>query len=671
MLKNLLNRLLPSPAPAAQPGQPAAAPVAQAQAQADGPAEAAPPDAAIARADAAIAQGDVLEAEGDLDGAEAFYREAVGAAPDYARAHLNLGIVRAARGDDEGAIASYERVLAIDPQHAFGNYNYGRLALIRGDLPRAQTLLAAALKTRPDFPQALTAQASVLDAMGRTPEAIHTLRAALSLQPGEAGAWFNLASMLHRQARPDEAEEAIRRVFEGEPGHVGALALLARVLRDQGRPGEALQALGPVVEDAPQSWPDRSLELLLMLFADGLPADEIFRRHVQFGADIERAVPERFDHRGERGDPQRRLRVGYLSCDLHLHTVPYFLLPVLQQHDRSQVEVFCYSFGNTQDGMTEHLRSLSDHWRDLRGRSDDEMADAIHADAIDVLVDLVGHTGVPRPGVFCQRPAPVQVSWLGYLNTTGLTRMDYRLTDERADPPALAQPVHTERLFNLPQSQWCYRPMVDEPLAPVAPLEKHGYVTFGSFNSLVKITDRACRFWGETMARLPGSRLIVANVNPEHKRDAIRRALATAGVSADRVEFLPRVALNRYLALYNRVDIAFDSFPYGGGTTTFDALWMGVPVLAARGETSVARSAASILEALGLDEWIAPAMDRWVDTAVARASDPMALLALRRSLRGRLQASPLMDMPRFVRDLESAYRAMWLERGDALSAARP
>jgi predicted O-linked N-acetylglucosamine transferase (SPINDLY family) len=399
-----------------------------------------------------------------------------------------------------------------------------------------------------------------------------------------------------------------------------------------------------------------------MLFVDGLPADEIFRRHAQFGADIERAVPERFDHRGERGDPQRRLRVGYLSCDLHLHTVPFFLLPLLEQHDRAQVEVFCYSFGAQEDGMTEHLRSLTDHWRDLRGRSDLEMADAIHDDAIDVLVDLVGHTGQPRPGVFCQRPAPVQVSWLGYLNTTGLTRMDYRITDERADPTALAQQVHTERLVYMPVSQWCYRPMVDERIAPIAPLEKNGFVTFGSFNSLVKISDRACRLWGETMARLPGSRLVVANIHSEHKRESIRRLLAAAGVSADRVEFLRRVPLNKYLALFNKVDIALDTFPYGGGTTTFDALWMGVPVLAAVGETSVSRSAASILQALGLDDWIVPSLDRYVETALARASDPFALLALRRTLRERLQASPLADMPRFVRDLEAAYRTMWLER---------
>ncbi len=663
MFKNLLNRILSSPAAPAPVAE--AAPASTAAVEAVPVAAAAPVVAApahVARADALIVEGNAFEEGGDLAQAEARYRDAIAAAPEHARGHLNLGILLADRGDADGAAAAYEQVLAIDPGHAFGNYNYARLALMRGDLARAQSLVATALATRPEFPQALMVQSNALDALGRTPEAIEAMRQALQWQPADAGGWFNLADMLYRQARPDEAEIAVRHVFEGEPGHVGALSLLARILRDQGRPNEALEALRPVVEDDPQAWLNRSFELLLTILSDGIPGDEVYRRHRQFGVDMESVVPERFDHRGDRGDPQRRLRVGYLSCDLHLHTVPYFLLPLLERHDRAQVEVFCYSFGPTEDGMTEHLRSLADHWRDLRGRSDTEMADAIHADGIDVLVDLVGHTGQPRPGVFCQRPAPVQVSWLGYLNTSGLTRMDYRITDARADPPALAQPVYTERLFYMAASQWCYRPMVDEPIAPISPLQKNGFVTFGSFNSLVKITDRACRLWGQAMARLPGSRLLVANIGSEHKREAIRRTLAAAGVSADRVEFLGRVPLNRYLALYNRVDIALDTFPYGGGTTTFDALWMGVPVLAGVGETSVSRSAASILQALGLDEWVVPAMERYVDVAVARASDPMALMALRRTLRERLQASPLTDMPRFVRDLESAYRTMWLER---------
>ncbi|MBW8760383.1 MAG: tetratricopeptide repeat protein [Burkholderiales bacterium] len=652
MFKNLLNRILSTPASRAPTPAPVPA-TTLTPTPALAPAPALPDD--VAGADALIAEGNALEDAGQLARAEALYRQAVAKAPGHARAHLNLGIALAAAGDEDGASAAYERVLAIDPAHPFGNYNYARLALVRGDLARAEALIAAAVRAKPDFAQALVVQSNVLDARGQAAAAIAAIEAALRLRDDDAGAWYNLGTLLMHQARADEAEPALRRALELDAGNVDSLAVLARVQRDQGFAAEALATLGPVVERLPQSWPDRSLELLLTLFADGLSQDEIFRRHARFGADLEQAVPARFQHAASPAP--KRLRVGYLSADLVLHPVTFFLLPVLEQHDRAQVEVFCYAFGKASDGVTDRIRALSDHWRDVAALDDTQIADRIHADGIDVLVDLAGHTGVPRLGVFAQKPAPVQVSWVGYLGTTGLTRMDYRLCDGRTDPIALAQPRHTERLVHLPTSQWCYRPMLVEEIG-AAPFERNGHLTFGSFNAALKLSDAVLQRWGEALARLPGSRLLVANVNSERKRAAIREALARRGVAGERVEFLARVPLNRYFDLYNGVDIALDSFPYGGGTTTLDALWMGVPVATAVGETSVSRSAASVLAEVGLDDWIAPSLDDFVDRVVARASDRDALRRLRRELRPRLQASPITDMPRFVRDLEAAYRAM-------------
>ncbi len=650
MFKNLLNRFLPTPAaPApAVASDPAPAP---APAQLAEPAE--PDD--VAAADALIAEGNALEDAGQLAPAEARYRDAVARAPGHVRAHLNLGIALAAAGDEDGAIAAYERVLAIDPAHPFGNYNYARLALLRGDLPHARLLIEAAVRAKPDFPQALFMQSNVLDALGQPEAAIAAIMAALKLRDDDVGAWFNLGGLLHRQARADDAEVAIRRALALEPGHAEATALLARIQRDQGFAAQALATVQPIVERQPESWPDRSFELLMTLFADTLPADEIFRRHTRFGADLERTVPVRFHHPA-RPAP-RRLRIGYLSGDLLLHTVSFFLLPVLEHHDHEQVEVFCYSFGKTTDGITDRIRTLSDHWRDVLALDETQIADAIHADGIDVLVDLGGHTGVPRLGVFAQKPAPVQVAWIGYLGTTGLTRMDFRLCDARTDPIPLAQAHHTERLVHLPVSQWGYRPMMVENIGG-APFERNGHVTFGSFNAALKLTDSVLQCWGQVLARLPDSRLLVADVSSERKRAAIRDTLAHHGVVGDRVAFLSRVALNKYFDLYNRVDIAFDTFPYGGGTTTLDALWMGVPVATAVGETSVSRSAASLLAEVGLDDWIAPSLDALADLVVARASDRGTLLRLRRELRPRLQASAVTDLPRFVRGLEAAYRSM-------------
>jgi protein O-GlcNAc transferase len=290
------------------------------------------------------------------------------------------------------------------------------------------------------------------------------------------------------------------------------------------------------------------------------------------------------------------------------------------------------------------------------------LADAIHADAIDVLVDLTGHTTIPRLSVFSERPAPVQVSWLGYLNTTGLRQMDYRLTDRRCDPPESAQQFHTERLVMLPESQWCYRPLLESTLDPIAPLERNGHVTFGSFNDSAKLTIPMCRRWAQILSRVPQSRLRIASMRSERKRDIIRREMTSAGIAPDRYEFVSRVDLDKFPALVSTVDLALDSYPYGGGTTTFDCLWMGVPVVTAVGSTPVSRSAASILTALNLEDWIAPTIADYVDVAVARAADHQAIVSLRHVLRSRLQSSPLTDEVRFVHDLEAAYRAMWSAR---------
>lgn len=616
----------------------------------------------IARADALIAEGNALEDAGDLAQAEALYRGAIEAAPGHALAHLNLGLVLAARDDSDGAIAAYEKVLAIAPAHPFGNYNYARLALLRGDTVRAETLIAAALRAKPDFPQALIVQSNVLDALGKTEQAIAAIRAALRLQPQDAGGRFNLASMLYKTADHDAAERALAHALDGDPGNLAALQLSVGILRDQGRTAAALVSVRKLIERDATAWRQRSFELMMMNFVEGIPNEELSRRHFEFGRDLEAAVSVRFEHRADRGDPQRRLRMGYLSSDLQLHPVSLFLAPVLEHHDRSRVEVFCYSFGGKSDPMTERVRKATDQWRDVTEMADTELADAIHADCIDVLVDLMGHSGLARLAVFCQRPAPVQVGWLGYLNTTGLSRMDFRLCDVRTDPPTISQPFHTERLVALPESQWCYQPIGEIPIDPVAPVERNGHITFCSFNSAAKVTPATCRRWGEILLRLPGSRLLIGDTKSASKRASVLADITSAGVAADRIEFLNRVPLGEYMGQFNRVDITLDTFPYGGGTTTFDSLWMGVPVVATVGDIPVSRSAASLLTCLGLSEWIAPALDDYVDMVVARASDRAALAALRRDLRSRLMASPLTDIVRFTRDLETAYRTMWLEK---------
>jgi predicted O-linked N-acetylglucosamine transferase (SPINDLY family) len=642
MLKNLLHRF--------RPRSDSAAPTpVDVQSDDDVPA-----------ADALIVQGNALEDAGDPAQAEQCYRQAVAKAPRHVRAHLNLGIVLGDQGDMEGAAKAYESVLALDPRHPFGNYNFARLLFLQKDLDRAATLVREALRAKPDFPQALVLQAAVREATGHLAEAVDALEEAVRLQPDNAGAWFNLAVQRLKLERYDACEAAVERLLELVPRHAGALALRSRVLREHGFVEEVLAPLAHSVQEDLTNALLRSDELMLLNFVEGISADQLFRRHREFGIDVERDNPARFDRFLGSREPQRRLRIGYVSADLCLHPVALFLKPVLECHDRGGFEIFCYSSTPTPDHITEECRALSDRWRQVDTMSDAKLADAIHADAIDILVDLTGHTGSSRLSMFSQRPAPVQASWVGYLNTTGLTRIDYRLTDVRCDPPELSQPLHTERLVMLPESQWCYRPFVASEVSATAPFERNGYITFGSFNASMKLTRDMLRRWAELLTRVADSRLLIAGLGSPRKREAILRDMAAAGVEPGRIEFAPRVALASYPDLISRADIALDSFPYGGGTTTFDTLWMGVPVVATIGDTPVSRSAASILAALGLGGWIAPSIDEFVDFAVARAADRAAIASLRHSLRPLLQASPLTDVARFTRGLEQAYREMWI-----------
>jgi predicted O-linked N-acetylglucosamine transferase (SPINDLY family) len=291
--------------------------------------------------------------------------------------------------------------------------------------------------------------------------------------------------------------------------------------------------------------------------------------------------------------------------------------------------------------------------------SDSELADTINRDEIDILVDLTGHAGRLRLGVFAQQPSPVQVTWLGYLSTVGLTRIRYRLSDARSDPPGLTEHLHTETLVRLPHSQWCYRPWVPIDHATEPPFRRNGFITFGSFNNMPKLSRTVLKLWFEILARLPDSRLVIVGVPEGHARERLHREFGEAGVDASRITIVPRIPLDQYFRWFDAVDIALDTMPYSGGTTTCDTLWMGVPVVTCPGSRSVSRSAASILATVGLPAWIASTPEDYVRLAVEFARDGAAIAELRKSLRQRMRESPIMDEPRFVSDVEDAYRQMW------------
>lgn len=283
----------------------------------------------------------------------------------------------------------------------------------------------------------------------------------------------------------------------------------------------------------------------------------------------------------------------------------------------------------------------------------------IAADEIDILVDLAGHSGAHQLATMAQRPAPVQATWLGYLNTTGLTRIDYRITDGFADPPGLTERYHTESLARLPHSQWCYRPFLSPTVAGAPPSARKGFVTFGAFHQAAKISTTARRLWAQILAEVPGSRLLVVGVGKGRAQDDLLRDLTGKQVARERITCLPYAPLEQYLRLYDEVDIALDSTPFSGGTTSCDTLWMGVPIVTVPGSRSVSRSASSVVSNVGLTDWIASSPADYVRRAVRFAGERDLLTQLRGSMRGRMAASPLMAEEQFIRDLEQLYREMW------------
>jgi predicted O-linked N-acetylglucosamine transferase (SPINDLY family) len=367
---------------------------------------------------------------------------------------------------------------------------------------------------------------------------------------------------------------------------------------------------------------------------------------------------------GRLSDPERRLKIGYLSGDFRAHAVAYFIRPLLEARDRSAFEVFCYHTLDEEDERTAELRAFAEHWYNVMSLPDGELAAMIRAHEIDILVDLAGLTNGNRVHVIARKPAPVQISYLGYLGTTGIDAIDYRITDARADPPGDADLWHSERLVRLPNSLWCFAPLDAMP-APLPRNDPDARVVFGSFNRLAKVQPEMIQLWGRLLARVPNSEIWFADVPSDESHDRLVARLAEAGIEKSRIKTWGRLPPEPYWDLIRGADIALDTFPYNGGATTCECLWLGVPVVSRAGAMGFSRSGASILGAIGLPELVAESEDQYLDVAVGLAADRSRLWELRRGLRERMRNSSLMNAAAFLRDLEDAYRDVWRRACDA------
>ncbi len=610
-------------------------------------------------ADARVVLARLLEHKGDLDGAVAELEQTLRLVPDYFGALCNYAdlLVKLQRIDE--ALATLRKAAAVQPENFETQYKLGHLLFERNQFADAKRHFLAALASAPASLEAHASLVNVCLALGDLPEAASHAEAALKAQPDWLDLLFDYGLILKRMSRTSEAEAAFRRAIALDKRYVRAYQMLGGVLITQCRVDEALAVFQEGRAHCEESFLLESPEMFALNCKDDISIDDLFARHVDYGKRLQQLHPARFAPFANTPDPNRRLRIGYVSGDLQHHVVAQFLLPLLEERDRTAVEIICYSTGDTDDKMSARLRGLCDIWRNASRMPPDAVADLIHQDRIDILVDLAGHSGTPNLAVFAQQPAPVQATWVGYLNTTGLTRIQYRISDQHSDPVGLTDRYHTEKLVRLPHSQWCYRPFVEVDCASEAPYARNGFVTFGSFVQTVKITPSMRQLWGRILTQVPDARLLVVGVVDKQAQAGLYRDLANAGVDRTRIEMLPYIPLEDYYRSFGRVDIALDTMPFSGGTTSCDALWMGTPVITAPGQRSWSRSAASVLTTLRLQDWIAESPEDYVQRAVRFARNPAVVAELRKSLRSNMLASPLMDRQQFTRDMEQAFRHMW------------
>ncbi len=592
--------------------------------------------------------------------------QAIAANPGAAGYRNNYGLLLADMNRLEEALAQFREAIRLEPRGADGFYNMG-LALEKTGRPaEAVEAYRAALAIQPALAVANLNLGNALGAAGRVEEAVAHFRALLERDPANLPVAVNLGGLLKSNARVEEAIAVYRQVRARVPETPELLSNLAVALADNGEIGEAVSLLRRSLALDPGHAAVRS-NLVFTLNSDpAATPDDIAREQREWQA--RHGAPLKREWRAHSNDrtPGRRLRIGYVSPDLRDHVVGRTLLPCFEAHDRGQFEIVCYSDAGTPDAVSARFRDGSAVWRESGHLKDAALAEQIRADKIDILVDLALHTSFNRLLAFARKPAPVQVSWLGYPGGTGLEAMDYRITDPQLDPLVADEAGKFDAPLRMPDCWCCYGVPENSPEPGAMPALQAGWVTFGSFNNLSKINGDVLRLWARILLAVEGSRLLLVSKGAGTER--IVRLLEQNGVARERVEFLryyppssdkPGPQPPEYLNRYQRIDIALDPFPYNGMTTTCDALWMGVPVVALAGTAPMSRASLSLLTAVGLPELALPSEEEYLRTAAHLAADLPRLASLRASIRGRMKASPLLDARRFTRNLEAAFQKIW------------
>ena len=566
-----------------------------------------------------------LQGNGKFPDAISHYLMALKLKPDFVSAANNLGNAYLASGHPEEAAPAFRKALAIDANHQNALVCLGGLCLDGGQNDEALKLLEHAIQRFPENFNARVLMSQVCDRADRRDEADAHLAKAAQLQPTDAKVRNNIATRFLQSARIHEAVAAIELATKLDPtaAEIHSNLIMNRLYLPE------LSAADHLAEA--RNWNARH----------GVPC------------------AQRFPPPANTREPERRLRIGYVSADFYRHPVGFFMAGPLAQHDRTKFGIFCYSNGR-HDAYTAKLQHEGDTWRDIRRLPDDDLVRMIRADQIDILVDLAGHTASNRLTAFAMRPAPVQITGGGLTGTTGLAAIDYLISDRFETPVELT--VHySETPIRMPHGYVCYAPPDYAPPVGASPFAERGYVTFCCFNNISKLNAKVIAVWARVLKQLPDSRMTI-QARPMRQvstAERIRAMFAAEDIAPERLVFGGGAEHEQFLPLYNRADIALDPFPYSGGLTTLEALWMGLPVVTLPGENFAGRHSLSHLSNLGLEELVARDADDYVRIAVALAQDRERLASLRQALRPRMAQSPLCDATRYTQALEAAYRDAW------------
>ncbi|MGB8409731.1 MAG: tetratricopeptide repeat protein, partial [Gallionella sp.] len=586
---------------------------------------------------------------------------------DYAEVHCVLGVALKELGNIDDAIACFQAALKIDPRLVEARTNLGAaihdifnncdVLMDSGQFNEALANYQRVLEIDPDFSEAHCNLGLALEALGKFEDAVTSYRRALAIKPDFAAAHNNLGLALQSLGKLHDAVASYRRALEIKPDFAAANLNLGNALKDLGQLDAAVEYYRRALEINP-GYSDAHSNLLFALNYTGHAPSYCFEQARRFGH-IVADKAARFSEWQCTAGPER-LRVGLVSGDLYGHPVGFFLENLLAHLDPSRIELIAYPTHHKQDELTARIRRYFSAWQPLLGLNDEAAAHLIHADGVHVLIDLSGHTAHNRLPVFAWKPAPVQVSWLGYFATTGMAEMDYLLADAVGVPEA-RQAQFTESVWYLPDTRLCFTaPAADLAVAPL-PAIKNGHITFGCFQNLTKVNDGVLELWGKILAALPDAtlRLQCKQFSEPSLAAQLLQRLQRHGIDPARVAIHGSARREDYLAAHAEVDMILDTFPYPGGTTTCEALWMGVPTLTLAGDSLLARQGASLLGAAGLSDWVANSREAYVAKAIALASDLPGLARLRAGLRAQVLTSPLFDAPRFARHFEQALWGMW------------